>query len=107
LATDAVTVSTGERAGAIWHLPKGVSLVWQSWDEDEIIVFNRASGQTHLLDAFSAAVLQQIEKCPRTIFDLRRHFVTGFDLDEDVLSDRLDVVCQRFDQLGLAEPEAP
>ena len=96
-----------ERAGEIWRLPTGVSLLWQSWDEDQVIVFNRASGQTHLLDAFSAAVLQRIEACPGTIAELRSYFASGFDLDEVILSERLDVVCRRFDQLGLAEPEAP
>ena len=54
----------------IWRLPAGVSLLWQSWDEDEVIVFNRGSGQTHLLDAFSAAVLRRIEASPTTTADL-------------------------------------
>ena len=107
MPTSAVTIPVRERAGEIWRLPTGVSLLWQSWDEDEVIVFNRASGQTHLLDAFSAAVLQRIEACPGTIAELRSYFASGFDLDEVILSERLDVVCRRFDQLGLAEPEAP
>jgi PqqD family protein of HPr-rel-A system len=101
------TAPIGDRAGEIWRLPNGVSLLWQSWDEVEIIVFNRASGQTHLLDAFSAAVLRRIEACPGTIADLRGYFASGFELEEDVLSGRLEVVCRRFDQLGLAEPDAP
>jgi PqqD family protein of HPr-rel-A system len=107
LPTRAVTIPSRDGAGAIWRLPKSVSLLWQSWDQDEVIVFNRASGQTHLLDAFSAAVLRQIEAAPMTIPDLRRHFATGFALDESLLHDRLSAVCARFDQLGLAEPEAP
>jgi PqqD family protein of HPr-rel-A system len=94
------------RAPEVWRLPEGVSLLWQSWDEDEVIVFNRASGQTHLLDAFSAAVLRQIESAPTTMPDLRQHFATEFDLDENLLSERLQAVCQRFEQLGLAEPDA-
>ena len=98
---------TREGASDIWRLPKDVSLLWQSWDEDEFIVFNRASGQTHLLDAFSAAVLRRIEAAPGTIAELRRYFAIGFALDEETLGERLEVVCRRFDQLGLAEPEAP
>lgn len=101
------TAPVDDRAGEIWRLPRGVSLLWQSWDEDEILVFNRASGQTHLLDAFSAAVLRRIEACPGTILDLKRYFASGFELEEDVLSGRVEVVCRRFDQLGLAEPDAP
>ena len=70
-------------------------------------MFNRASGQTHLLDAFSAAVLRRIETSPSTNLELRRYFAIGFGLDEDVLSKRLDAVCRRFDQLGLAETDVP
>ena len=102
-----MSIPIRDGAGAIWRLPKSVSLRWQSWDEDEVIVFNRASGQTHLLDALSAAVLRQIEAAPTTIADLRRHFATGFALDESLLHDRLSAICARFDQLGLAEPEGP
>jgi PqqD family protein of HPr-rel-A system len=107
LRLDAPT--TGERDGAakIWRLPAGVSLLWQSWDEDEAIVFNRASGQTHLLDAFSAAVLRRIEADPTTTAALVRFFATGFELDASLLIQRLDAACARFDQLGLAEPDAP
>ena len=102
-----VTIPVPEPAGEIWRLPTGVSLLWRSWNEDEVIVFNRASGQTHLLDAFSAAVLRRIEASPSRISELGRYFAIAFELDEDSLSERLDVVCRRFDQLGLAEPEAP
>jgi PqqD family protein of HPr-rel-A system len=102
-----LTIPIADGGNAIWRLPKGVSLLWQWWDEDEVIVFNRASGQTHLLDAFSAAVLRQIAAFPSTTLELRQYFAIGFGLDEAVLSDRLDAVCLRFDQLGLAEPDVP
>jgi PqqD family protein of HPr-rel-A system len=107
LPTSVLTIPTREGAGETWRLPNGVSLLWHSWDEDEVIVFNRASGQTHLLDAFSAAVLRRIEASPSTLAELKRYFARGFALDEDILSERLNVVCRRFDQLGLAEPQAP
>ena len=102
-----MSVAIPESAGHAWCLPNGVSLLWQSWDEDEVIVFNRASGQTHLLDAFSAAVLRRIEASPSTVAELSSYFARGFALDEQGLSERLEVVCRRFDQLGLAEPRAP
>jgi PqqD family protein of HPr-rel-A system len=106
LPSDAVTTER-DRAAEIWCLPAEVSLLWQCWDEEEVIVFNRASGLTHLLDAFSAAVLRRIEATPATTSDLARFFATGFELDERVLSERVDAVCARFDQLGLAEPTPP
>ena len=105
MPTRVVTIPARDGAAEVWRLPAGVSLLWQSWDEDEVIVFNSASGQTHLLDAFSAAVLRRIEAAPTTIPDLQRYFATDLALDESVLSDRLSAVCERFDQLGLAEPD--
>ena len=102
-----VSVPVHDGGADRWRLPAGVSLLWHSWDEDEVIVFNCASGQTHLLDAFSAAVLRRIEASPSTVLELGRFFAIGFELDEDILSERVEVVCRRFDQLGLAEPEAP
>ena len=103
---NASTVPIDDAGGATWRLPEGVSLLWQSWDEVEFVVFNRGSGQTHLLDAFSAAVLRRIEACPGTIPDLTRYFTVGFELDEEILNERLEVVCRRFEELGLAEPDA-
>jgi PqqD family protein of HPr-rel-A system len=106
VAEDGLTTER-DRAAAIWCLPAEVSLLWQCWDEEEVIVFNRASGQTHLLDAFSAAVLRRIEASPATTSDLARFFATRFELDERMLSERVAGVCARFDELGLAEPAPP
>jgi PqqD family protein of HPr-rel-A system len=102
-----VTIPVTEGAAEVWRLPAGVSLLWHSWDEDEVIVFNRASGQTHLLDAFSAAVLRRIEAAPTGLPDLQRSLAIDLALDESALSARLSDVCRRFDQLGLAEPHPP
>ena len=86
-----------------WGLPEDVGLLWKSWDE-EVIVFNQASGQTHLLDALSAEVLRELEQRPRTIIDLAALFADRYELDSKELGERLTGICRRFDELGLAEP---
>jgi PqqD family protein of HPr-rel-A system len=86
-----------------WGLPENVGLLWKSWDE-EVIVFNQASGQTHLLDALSAEVLRELEQHPRTMADLATLFANRYELDSEELGDRLTGICRRFDELGLAEP---
>ena len=58
--------ATGQQ---VWRLPEGVELLWRSWD-DETVVYNVASQQTHLLDAFSAAALREIEAAPKTAEDI-------------------------------------
>lgn len=105
MSTRLKTIAASDGAAELWRLPEGVALLWQSWEEDEVIVFNRASGQTHLLDAFSAAVLRRIEAAPTTLPHLQRYFAADLALEESVLSDRLSAVCERFDQLGLAESD--
>lgn len=87
-----------------WRLPAGAELLWQSWDS-ETIVFNALSGQTHLLDALSAATLKEIERDPATVDELARRLAERFGIGSDDLPERLAVVCAQFDELGLAEPE--
>ncbi len=90
----------------VWRLPAGAELLWQTWD-DEVIVFNAASGQTHLLDALSAAALREIEKLPGGNGELALRLAERFELDTDVLLRRLREVCAHFDALGLVEPRRP
>ena len=93
-------------AETVWRLPVGAELLWQTWD-DEVIVFNTASGQTHLLDALSAAALREIEDQPGSVDRLADRVAERFELDTDVLLQRLTEVCARFDELGLVEPQRP
>ena len=69
-----------------------------------MIVHNIASGQTHLLDALSGAVLKEIENRPGTIPQLAKRLSDKLGLDFQVLLDRLADICNHFDNLGLGEP---
>ncbi len=86
----------------VWRLPEGVRLLWRSWD-DEVIVYNVASQQTHLLDAFSAAALREIEAAPKTAEALGGRLAEALDTDHSALSTRLAETWARFVELGLAE----
>ncbi len=86
----------------VWRLPEGVRLLWRSWD-DEVIVYNVASQLTHLLDAFSAAALREIEAAPKTAEALGGCLAEALDTDHSALSARLAETCARFVELGLAE----
>ena len=91
--------ATGQQ---VWRLPEGAQLLWRSWD-DEAVVYNVASQQTHLLDAFSAAALREIEAAPKTDEHLCAHLAEALDADNRELSARLAEICARFVELGLAE----
>ncbi len=91
---------------AVWRLPDGVRLSWRAFD-DEIVVFNAFSGQTHLLDSLSAAVLEEIERAPATRAELAARLAGRFELgDAAALAERLDAVLAEFDRQGLADPIA-
>ena len=85
-----------------WHLPVGVTLMWRCWGE-EAVVFNEASGQTHLLDAFSEWVLREIERLPDSFAALAERLVKEADLEENLVMGRLQEVLAEFDKQGLAE----
>ncbi len=92
--------ATGQQ---VWRLPAGAQLLWRSWD-DEVVVYNVASQQTHLLDAFSAAALREIEAAPKTPDQLRARLGDALDADHGELAARLAEICAKFLELGLAEP---
>ncbi len=90
-----------------WRLPDGVGLTWKSWS-DEAVVFNALSGQTHLLDAFSAALLGEIEAEPLTAHELGARLSEKLGLPADAaIAGRIAKTCVLFDDLGLAEPGTP
>lgn len=68
-------------------------------------MFQSLSGETHLLDLLSAAILEEIASAPATTHELVRRVAARFGVEPDsALRDRVATVCQRFDELGLAEP---
>ena len=67
------------------------------------MVFNPASRETHLLDALTAAVLEEIEPGRKTISQLCDKFSDRFGLDAEKLPDRLATTCRRLEELGLIE----
>lgn len=81
--------------------------MWREWHPDEAVVFDRGTGGTHLLDAFSAATLRAIADHPSTAQDLAQHLSdrSGAALSE--VDRRLASVLPALEQLGLIEPVAP
>ena len=70
------------------------------------MVYNRASGGTHLLDAFSAAALKRIVEGPCEFDRLARHLAMACGAGEGEVRARLKPVLDRLHQLGLAEQVA-
>jgi len=84
-----------------WTTPR---LVWKSWGE-EVIVFNVASGNTHLLSPVAAQALRILEQNPATIFELSNKLAgsASVDADEEFI-EHVEKLITNLDELGLVEP---
>ena len=82
-----------------WRITQGVSLLWRSWD-DEFIVLNSASGDTHQLDPFSAELLDLIEKSDAPVS--LEQLCQQLSIDDD-LTPEAKMVLSRLVNLDLVE----
>lgn len=89
----------------VWRLPAGVRFDRRTWG-DETVLFNCASGQTHLLDALSARVLDAFTQQPWSVTGLSAVLAEEFAVDEQELGVRLHTVIEEFVRLGLLDVDA-
>jgi PqqD family protein of HPr-rel-A system len=65
----------------IWRLAPGQRLLYRCWD-GECVLYNDLSGDTHLLDEFALALLEQVQRAPQAAAQLAAAF--GLDPDADL-----------------------
>jgi PqqD family protein of HPr-rel-A system len=68
----------------IWRLAPGQRLQYRCWD-GECVLYNDLSGDTHLLDEFALALLEQLQRAPQAAAQLAAAF--GFDPDAALADD--------------------
>lgn len=90
-----------------WRLNALASLHWRCWD-DQWVVFDVGSGQTHSLDKVTAATLSRIESEPTTAADLILSAARDSDIDDlSAWTDTLNTVLERLAGARLIELTAP
>ena len=95
--------SAGE-CGTVWMVPVGNLLVWRVWD-DEFLVYNTASGQTHHLNLLAGEALRSLEAEPGSASDLVCRLAAQFEIAVDSPPLRtIDRLIREFDELGLIAP---
>jgi PqqD family protein of HPr-rel-A system len=95
--------SAGE-CGTVWTVPVGNLLVWRAWD-DEFLVYNTASGQTHHLNLLAGEALRSLEAEPGSASDLVCRLADQFEIAVDSPPLRtIDRLIREFDELGLIAP---
>ena len=94
---------SAENIRSIWRVPSGFGLHWQSW-EDEFVVYNSGSGDTHLFDPIAAKALQSLDKEPASLSELEGRLAASLEIDPDSkLSAYLERLLSDFHRLGLIE----
>jgi PqqD family protein of HPr-rel-A system len=87
-----------------WKIVPNATLYWQTWDDD-CVVFNSASGQTHLLDPVPALLLRQIDEGCSDAETLLIGTAKLLEIDPTVeFRALLDQALKQLDDAGLIEP---
>ena len=80
---------------------------WKAWD-DEFVVFDEGSGDTHLLDPLAAELLKILEDSPGQLSGLTRRITARLDLATDPkVVERMRELMERFVSAGLVESARP
>ena len=64
---------SGDRV--VWHVPESGSLVWEEW-ESEYTVYDRATGETHLLSLLPAEIIRLLDQGPLSLEVLSREMAS-------------------------------
>jgi PqqD family protein of HPr-rel-A system len=90
-------------ASGRWRVAAASDLHWRHWD-DEFVVFNTASGQTHLLNPLGATALRLLET-PLSVESLCEHLaeVHSIEIDAELQRAVYELV-QEMDRIGLIDP---
>ncbi len=94
---------TGEE-GTRWAVPSANALVWRTWD-DESLVYNTVSGQTHHFNLLAGEALRSLEAEAADVCELIRRLANQFEIAEDSPPlQMIDRLIGELDELGLIAP---
>jgi PqqD family protein of HPr-rel-A system len=87
-----------------WAVPEGNALVWRIWD-DEFLVYNAVSGQTHHLNFLAGEALRSLQAEVANGRELVRRLADQFEIAEDSPPlQMIDRLIRELDELGLIAP---
>jgi len=86
-----------------WRLTSEAPLVWQHWS-DRSVVFNPASGDTHLLDLAARAGLVCLETGPKSGMEICQEMIKLLELEPATdLRPYVGKLLGHFREIGLVE----
>ncbi|MGE5301904.1 MAG: HPr-rel-A system PqqD family peptide chaperone [Alphaproteobacteria bacterium] len=73
--------------------------------DEESVIFNRASGSTHLINPVADKILSVLEQRPSSAQEISEQVSAEIKLDPDEeIIQRVELVLETLDRLGLVEP---
>ena len=83
---------------------RSVDLCWSSWDADEHVLYDVASGDTHLLNGIAAAAVRHLGQEPLSGEELVERLCCTHGVEPTLEFTReIERLLDRLDQLGLVE----
>jgi PqqD family protein of HPr-rel-A system len=99
---DSVSNQTG--VSAYYAAPNESEFLWEHGNEESLL-FDRRSGQTHLLTATAVEALLYLQKKPHTLPQLADHIADVFEFSRNNdLIEHLEELLKHFVDIGLADP---
>lgn len=90
-----------------WHVPNPRDLLLEHWDT-ETAVFDRRTGETHMLSALPAELLETLETGAMDAVALARVMAQTHDLPNDaVLKTQIQASLEQLARLDLIAPLSP
>jgi PqqD family protein of HPr-rel-A system len=90
-----------EEGVTVWRVPLANVLAWRVWD-DEFLVYNTASGQTHHLNFLAGEALRTLEAEPGSVSELVCRLADQFEIARDSPPlQMIDRLIRELDELGL------
>ena len=88
-----------------WRCPNGRKFVLREWG-NEVVLYDTAAGDTHLITFNASQILQQILEQPSTLSELAANTIAADAESADDLLVELVSVVNALHKLGLIEPGA-
>lgn len=85
-----------------WRVDPTASISWHAFG-DAWVVFDNGSGQTHRLDALTAAVLDRLCEAATTADDIAAHLAAAGALEVPGLGDLVRAALENLHDVGLAD----
>ena len=86
-----------------WQVSGGKEFLFRSWD-DEFVVYNGATGDTHLLGLVAAQVMLKLQQTPMDAASLAAWVAPLLQTEpDDELVFVIDQILTDFDSLGIIE----